>query len=104
MDSNGNFPINLTTDKNIKKLINKFISPRKSGDKKKLSEDDIEIAKFHIGKQIPFRPPRPTKAIGFLEKAGNLMFNYNSRFLEVDSIVGSLRRFKCEEDYPNKSK
>ena len=105
-DSNGNLPVHLTTDKNITKLIGKYDKPRKSEDKLKkkspqLKPDDILFQKFGLSKKIPYRPPKPPKAIGYLEKMGTFIFNYNRRFLEVDPIVGSFRRFKNLEDYPN---
>ena len=69
-----------------------------------MNGDDLEFQKFSFHKQIPYRPPVPPKAIGFVEKMGNFVINYHSRFLEIDPTVGSLRRFKRIEDYPNDPK
>ncbi len=52
--------------------------------------------------QYRFVSPKPSKKIGFVEKMGMLVFSFNVRLLEVDCITGSLRRFKCLDDYPHK--
>jgi hypothetical protein len=90
-------------DKNIKKLISKFDKPKKSNDKKKkcLTGDDLAFEKFGLFQRIPYRPPKPPKAVGFLEKMGCFVINYNTRYLEIDPMVGSFRKFNNIEDYPN---
>ena len=96
----------MTSDKNIKKLINKFNKPKKCNEKKKKTpiEEEKELEKFEFYRDIPFKPPKPPKIIGYLEKMGNLIFNFRSRFIEIDPIFGSLRRYKYIEDYPNNPK
>jgi hypothetical protein len=92
-DSNGNLASNLTTDKNIKKLIYKFTSPRKQS-VKKLKEPTFI-------KNLVYMPPRPPTIIGIVQKQGKFAINFNSRFIEIDPIVGSMRRFRKESDFPN---
>lgn len=96
MDSNDNLPINLTTDKNIKKLINKFTNPHKKISNKRLQNRELTFIK-----NLSFVPPRPPRITGKVEKMGNLALKYNLRFIEIDPIVGSLRRFKNFKDFPN---
>lgn len=95
-------PISLTTDRNIRKLINKFDKPKTKIKKEKNGYNrEEDIGKYSILKGIEFIPPRPPKALGYIEKMGKFIFNYHSRYLEIDPSVGSLRRFKKIEDYPN---
>jgi hypothetical protein len=64
-----------------------------------LKENDISNYQFF--RNLNFVPPKPNKTIGFVSKMGMLVFNFNLRFLEVDAIGGSLKRFKNYSDYPN---
>ncbi len=52
-------------------------------------------------RNLIYLPPRPPKIIGIVDKQGRFAIKYNRRFLEVDPIFGSMRRFKNESDYPN---
>jgi hypothetical protein len=101
-DNHGNLAVSVTTDKNIKKLINKFDKPRTkekritSAKKEELKESD----KYSFLKVLDYTPPKPPKVFGYLEKMGKLVINFNKRYVEVDPIVGSMRRFKSHIDYP----
>jgi hypothetical protein len=87
-------------------LISKYDKPRRLQDKKRkyINGVDLEFQKFNFYKQIPYRPPIPPKAVGFVEKMGNFIINYYSRYIEIDPTIGSLRRFKKLNDYPNDPK
>jgi hypothetical protein len=98
-DSNGNFPIDLTTEKSIKKLINKIINPKKDKSSTQSSEKGYSFLK-----QISFHPPKPPKCLGFVEKLGSFLFVYRSRYIEIDPLVGSFRRYKSIYDYPSNPK
>lgn len=92
----------MTTDRNIKKLISKFDKPKKATDKKKNNtEENKELEKYSFLKTLSFRPPKPPKTVGYISKMGNFLINFNRRYIEVDPIIGSFRRFKTIQDYPN---
>jgi hypothetical protein len=94
----------LTTDRNIKKLISKYDKPKKTADKKKTRsqiEESKEMEKFGFLKKLTYRPPKPPKTVGYLEKMGTFVINFNKRYVEIDPIIGSFRRFKTIQDYPN---
>jgi hypothetical protein len=95
-DSNGNLPINLTNDKNIKNLINKFDKPKK----KKKNRNNIE-GPYSFLSNFEFIPPKPPKTFGFLKKMGRFVLNFHYRFIEIDPIMGALRRYKTREEYPS---
>lgn len=97
-------PVTLTTDRNIKKLISKYDKPKKTADKKKTKsqlEELKEMEKYSFLKKLTYRPPKPPKTVGFLEKMGTFVINFNQRYVEIDPIIGSFRRFKTIQDYPN---
>jgi hypothetical protein len=91
----------LTTDRNIKKLISKFDKPKKISEKKRKSMIDDSLDKFSFLKKLSYRPPKPPKTVGFIEKMGTFIINFHQRYIEIDPIIGSFRRFKTKEDYPN---
>jgi len=85
-------------------LISKFDKPKKPIDKKKSKsqiEESKDLEKYTFLKKISFRPPKPPKTVGFIEKMGSFVINFNHRYIEIDPIIGSFRRFKIKEDYPN---
>lgn len=84
----------MVTDNNIKKLFSKRLKK-----KQQIQENDISNYSFY--KNLNFIPPKPPKTFGFLEKMGMLVFTFNIRFLEVDAVGGSLKRYKNFSDYPN---
>jgi hypothetical protein len=67
-----------------------------SAKKEELKESD----KYSFLKVLDYTPPKPPKVFGYLEKMGKLVINFNKRYVEVDPIVGSMRRFKSHIDYP----
>ncbi len=97
MDSNGNPAISLTTDRNIRKLINKLDKPKKL---KRLKTNEFDAQKYTFLKTLEFTPPKPPKVLGRVEKMGKFVFNFHDRFIEVDPVIGSFRRYKLKSDYP----
>ena len=68
---------------------------------KPLIEYIVDSAKsLEVLKNIEFMPPKPPKAIGYVEKIGNLLPIYRMRYLEVDPFVGTIKRYKSVRDYP----
>lgn len=97
-------PVSLTTDRNIKRLISKYDKPKKAAEKKKTKsqiEESKELEKYSFLKKLNYRPPKPPKTVGYLEKMGTFVINFHQRYVEIDPIIGSLRRFKTIQDYPN---
>jgi hypothetical protein len=97
-DSNHQLPIDVTTDKNIKKIITKF---QNLFNLKKKSSVTPLSKKYSFLNNIDFLPPKLPKVVGKLEKMGGLMIFYNERLVEIDPMVGSFRRYKKQEDYPS---
>lgn len=94
----------MTTDKNIKKLLHKFDKHQKNAERKEKSivnKQTKESDKFSFLKLFDFTPPRPPKAMGFVEKMGIIGIFFNSRFIEVDPIIGTFKRYKTSKDYPS---
>lgn len=94
----------MTTDRNIKKLISKYDKPKNIADKKKTKsqiEESKEMEKFSFLKKLTYRPPKPPKTVGYLEKMGTFVINFHKRYVEIDPIIGSFRRFKTIQDYRN---
>ncbi len=58
------------------------------------------MAKYSILKCIEYTPPKPPRALGYIDKMGGFIINFNLRFIEIDPIVGSFRRYLCRADYP----
>jgi hypothetical protein len=52
-------------------------------------------------KNLEFMPPKPPKTLGFIQKMGKFIINFHDRFLEIDPIIGSFRRYKLQSDYPS---
>lgn len=93
----------MTTDKNIRKLINKFDKHQRKSERKDKSVGNLvvkDIDKYSFLRMLDYTPPRPPKTFGMMEKMGKLVFNFHERYIEVDPVVGSFRRFKTKEDYP----
>lgn len=93
-DNEGKVAFELSSDKNIIKLFNKKI-------KKKLALREAETSSYEILRNLTFIPPKPPKTLGFIQKMGMFVFNFNLRFIEIDAIGGSLKRYKNYKDYPN---
>ena len=101
LDINGNLAISLTTDKNIKKIINKYDKPAPR--KRDKASKEIDFTKYGIFKSIEYIPPKPPKVKGYVEKMGKFIINFSERFIEIDPIVGSFRRYKSQSYYPSNS-
>ena len=99
-DNNGMLPINITSDSLIKKRI---IKTAKSIEN--INENQIilkgNIDQFSFIDLLGFVPPRPLKAVGRIQKMGKLILNYHDRYLEIDPVFGSLRRFEKKSLHPN---
>lgn len=97
-------PFSSTTDRNIKRLISKFDKPKKNEEKRKTRsqlEETKEMEEYSFLKKLSYKPPRPPKTVGYLEKMGTFVINFLHRYVEIDPIIGSFRRFKTIQDYPN---
>lgn len=71
--------------------------------KHKENRNFLDISAFQGIKFVGnFIPPKPPKTCGFMEKMGLMIFNFNLRFIELDALEGTFKRFKNLEDYPNK--
>ena len=83
-------------------MINKFDKHIRNSERKDKSVTNItrDIDKFSFLKLLDYTPPRPPKAFGNLEKMGSLIVNFHSRYIEVDPVIGSFRRFASRDDYP----
>lgn len=89
--------IALTNDKNIKKLINKLDKPKT----KKRSKTLEFLEKYNFVKQLEFLPPKPPKAVGYVEKMGKFVFNFHTRYIEIEPTIGCFRRYKQQSEYPS---
>jgi ankyrin repeat protein len=98
-DSNGNLPISLTTDKNIRKLINKFDNPKKTERKTKNKDEDKN--KYSMLRIVNYLPPVPPKTTGMVDKMGKFVLYFHQRILEVDAVEGIMLRFKNQTNYPS---
>ena len=52
-------------------------------------------------RNLKFIPPNVPKTIGFADKRGLFLFNYNHRYLEIDTSTGSFRRYASKSNYPD---
>ncbi len=89
----------MTTDRNIRKLINKFDKPKIKLKREKTK--DFELDKYSFLANFEFMPPRPPKTLGFVQKMGKFVINFHDRFIEVDPVIGAFRRYKLKSDYPS---
>lgn len=98
VDSNGKKAYELTNDKNIIKLVQRHKK------QKNPKHHGFDLTQFPFMAQITYVPPKPPKLLGHLEKMGFTMFNFSLRLIELDSLSGTLKRYKEIEDYPNNPK
>ena len=96
-DSNGFYPLDLTTDVNIRRLIKKCMSCK---DNKGPEKVDV-MEKYPFLKNLSFLPPKPPKTRGFLFKTSRILASFNRRYVEIDPVFGSFRRFQKYENYPH---
>ena len=96
-NSKNKLPIELTTDENIKKILQKSMQFYKDDDIniiQKNTELDLYTNKF-------FNPLKPPISIGNIEKRGFLLPIYEKVFIEVNPIIGYIRKYKFAKDYPD---
>ena len=112
----GKTAIELTSDFNIKKLINKIMFPNKSELKEecdlKVKNDkyinhnninkNIINSKFLFLNNLQNMPKQPPTYIGFLYKKGKFLPHYNLRYVKLDPIKGLFIRYAQKSDYPIK--
>ena len=101
-DKNGKVPIEVCHDSTMKKLLSKLLinSSKLSSTSSSQTNSSTFGKDFPFLKNIEFMPPKPPKAIGYVEKIGNLLPIYRMRYLEVDPFVGTIKRYKSVRDYP----
>lgn len=114
-NDNGKLPIEITNDKNIKKLISKIMYS--SSDNKiidKSEEWDLKVKHdknankknkknhFNFLNLLSNVPEKPPRYLGFVYKKGKYLLHYNLRYIEVDPFKGLFFRYEYKNDYPNK--
>lgn len=98
-DSNGLLPVDLTSDNLIRKRIIKTVVC-----KDKVNESEIKLKErpqiYCLREDTNSFPIKPSKVSGMVKKRGKLPFFYLIRFLVIDPVFGSLRRFENQSQYP----
>ena len=96
-NKNNKEAIELTKDENIKKIIKKAMI---------CSQLDFDIFPLNNGTDLSlyvdnfFTPPMPPITIGFVEKRGQFFPIYKNMFLEINPVLGYIKKFKDASDYP----
>ena len=109
----GKLAIDLTSDSNIKKLLNKIMNPNKYNElynnifdrdepNLKINNYKDKNNKFDFLNDITNMPELPSKYVGFLYKKGKFLPHYNLRYALLDPIKGLFFRFAQKSDYPAK--
>ena len=96
-NSNQKLPIELTTDENIRKILKKAMLYKKDEEGNIITKDtelSLYVDKFFV-------PPKPPISIGSMEKRGYFLPMYDSIFIEVNPILGCIKKFKFSKDYPD---
>ena len=119
-NEDGKLALDLTTDFNIKKLLNKIMYPNKfnefynnieykdESEKNTKIEKDIYNGKNNHNQKFDFlnyitnTPEQPPKYVGFLYKKGKFLPHYNLRYALLDPLKGFFLRFSQKSDYPAK--
>ena len=111
----GKLPIDMTNDKNIKKLINKVMFS--NSDNKiieKSDEWDLKVKHdnnvnknnkknhFQFLDLLSNVPEQPPKYVGFVYKKGKILPHFNLRYVEIDPFKGLFLRYEYKSDYPSK--
>ena len=97
-DKNNKEAIELTKDENIKKIIKKAMicSPLDEGGFFPLNNaTDLSLYVDNF-----FTPPMPPITIGFVEKRGPFLPIYKNIFIEINPVLGYLKKYKDAADYP----
>ena len=97
-DKNNKKPIELANDDIIKKLLVKSMVKSPSFKNEDLKNINLDISFY---KKSYFTPPKPPITIGVLEKRGQIIPFYKTIFVEVDPILGHLKKFKEYKNFPN---
>ena len=117
----GKMAIELTSDFNIKKLMNKIMNPNKyntnnNNNNEKKDEYDLKVKndkninnnKNNLDPHLSFlnkisnMPKQPPIYVGFLYKKGKFLPHYNLRYVKLDPIKGLFIRYAQKSDYPIK--
>ena len=96
-NSKDKLPIELTKDENIKKILKKAMLYNREDDRtinSKNSELALYVDNF-------FTPPKPPISIGNIEKRGHFLPIYENIFIEVNPIMGCIKKYKFSKDYPD---
>ena len=96
-NSKGKLPIELTKDENIKKILKKAMLYNKEDDKNiiiKNNELALYVDNF-------FTPPKPPISIGPIDKRGHFLPVYEHIFIEVNPVLGCIKKYKLSKDYPD---
>ena len=96
-DSKGKLAIDLTTDENIKKILKKAMIYSLKDDENSFITGDTELS---IYVDNFFTPPKPPITIGTIEKRGQILPKYKNIFIEVNPILGCIKKYKTSSDYP----
>ena len=102
----GFLPIDMTNDNNIKKLLKKVMD-KKNKYNNNINNNIFNSNEFSNNSTINeknFIPPKQDKILGIVEKIGEYLPIYRYRFLELDPILGYLKRFKSVQDFPTNPK
>ena len=81
-----------------KDLTSRRLTARNDIEKYLLVKDDVSEEEKEDDNSFPFR------IIGDTKKKSEKLGNYNSRYLEIDSVKGLFKRYKSSKDYPKKPK
>ena len=79
-------------------LTSRRLTARNDIEKYLLVKDDVSEEEKEDDNSFPFR------IIGDAKKKSEKLGNYNSRYLEIDSVKGLFKRYKSSKDYPKKPK
>ena len=102
----GELPIELTSNKYIKKLINKVTKDKndKENENIKSLENMKHLSTFKFLKELDNIPVCPFRYVGYCSKRGKRFSKYNQRFIEINASKNLFLRYKFKEDYPIKTK
>ena len=96
-NSKKKLPVELTTDENIRKILKKAMQYKK-GEEFKIITKDTELSLYS---DKFFVPPKPPICIGNVEKRGYFLPIYDIIFIEVNPILGYIKKFKLSKEYPD---
>ena len=103
----GELPIQLTSNKYIKILINKVTKNKndEENENKNLSKENMKyLSTYKFLKELDNIPVCPFRYVGYCSKRGKRFSKYNQRFIEINATKNLFLRYKFKEDYPIKTK